>query len=212
MVRCESSCGGHDTGAFNDTDPDLVEARRRWSHDRISGAGIHASALVLHNARWELERRLKLRFEQFVAAPREHLFEFHSTPANLAQLLSGWKGFALLQHEGHIRPGSRVRLAQRVALLRHEMEFEHFLLEPPLRFAERQTRGPFRRFEHLHEFFEEPHGSRIVDTIEFELPWFLGGRLAELLVAKPVLTRFFDYRRGAYRRLCESGGLETSVR
>jgi ligand-binding SRPBCC domain-containing protein len=148
---------------------------------------------------------MKLRFEQHVAAPRERLFAFHTTPENLARLLEGWRGFALLEHDGHIRPGARVRLEQRAAFMRHELVFEHFLLEPPQRFAERQKRGPFRRFEHLHEFFEAAGGSRIVDTLDFELPWFLGGVLAEHLVAKRVLTRFFEFRRAAYRRLCDSG-------
>ncbi len=151
---------------------------------------------------------MNLRFEQHVAAPRDALFEFHSTPANLTRLLEGWRGFRLLEHDGHIRPGSRVRLEQRVTGLRHEMVFEHFLLEPPLRFGERQIRGPFRRFEHVHEFFEAENGSRIVDTVEFELPWFLGGALAEHFVAAPELRRFFEFRRRAYRRLCESGELK----
>lgn len=155
---------------------------------------------------------MKLRFEQHVAAPREALFAFHATPANLAELLEGWRGFALLEHDGHIRPGSRVRLEQRVAWLRHEMVFEHFVFEPPRRFGERQIRGPFRRFEHVHEFFDAEHGARIVDTVDFELPWFLGGALAERLVAAPVLERFFEFRRSAYRRLCDCGRLTASAR
>lgn len=152
---------------------------------------------------------MKLRFEQIVAAPRGLLFEFHSTPANLALLLEGWSGFALLEHDGHIRPGSRVRLEQRVVGLRHEMVFEHFVLEPPQRFGERQLRGPFRRFEHVHEFFEDAHGTRVVDTVDFELPWRLGGAFAERLVAAPVLARFFEFRRAAYRRLCDAGRFES---
>ena len=155
---------------------------------------------------------MKLRFEHVVAAPREALFAFHSTPANLARLLEGWSGFALLAHDGHIRPGSRVRLEQRVVGLRHEMVFEHFVLEPPRRFGERQSRGPFRRFEHVHEFFEDAHGTRVVDTVEFELPGFLGGALAERLVAAPVLARFFEFRRSAYQRLCDAGLFESGAR
>lgn len=153
---------------------------------------------------------MKLRFEHHVAAPRERLFEFHSDPANLALLLDGWSGFALLAHDGHIRPGARVRLEQRVALWRHEMVFEHFVLEPPHRFGERQIRGPFQRFEHVHEFLEAQKGTRVVDSVTFELPWRLGGSLAERLVVAPVLSRFFEFRRAAYRRLCDAGRFEAS--
>lgn len=148
---------------------------------------------------------MELRFEQLVRAPREALFAFHADPANLAVLLAGWRGFELLEHAGHVRPGSRVRLAQRVAFLRHEMTFEHFVLEPPLRFGERQVRGPFARFEHVHEFHETDGGTTVVDRVGFDLPVHLGGRAAERLVAAPALRRFFEFRRTAYARLCAQG-------
>jgi ligand-binding SRPBCC domain-containing protein len=148
---------------------------------------------------------VELRFEQLVRAPRDALFAFHADPANLAELLAGWNGFELLAHEGHVRPGSRVQLSQRVALLRHAMTFEHFVLEPPLRFGERQVRGPFARFEHVHEFHEAAGGTTVVDRVGFELPVHLGGRVAERAVAAPVLRRFFEFRRAAYARLCAQG-------
>lgn len=150
---------------------------------------------------------MELCFEQSVLVPRAALFAFHSTPANLALLLEGWSGFEMLEHAGHIRPGSRVRVAQRVAGLRHEMCFEHFVLEPPARFGERQVDGPFERFEHVHEFTELGAATRIVDRVSFELPLHLGGRAAERWIAAPTLRRFFEFRRGAYQRLAAAGRL-----
>lgn len=150
---------------------------------------------------------MKLCFEQFVEAPRDVLFAFHSDPANLAVLLAGWRGFELLSHAGHIRPQARVRVRQAAGPFRLEMTFEHFVLEPPHRFSERQVQGPFTRFEHVHEFKESGEGTTITDRVEFGLPWHLGGALAERCVAAPLLRRFFEFRRAAYRRLCESGRL-----
>ncbi len=148
---------------------------------------------------------MRLRFEQVVPVERSRLFEFHSNPANLSVLLEGWQGFELVEHAGSIRPGSRVRLRQKVGPVAHELLFEHFVLEPPRCFGERQVAGPFARFDHVHEFHEVPEGTRIVDRVDFALPWFLGGPLAERWVAAPMLTRFFEFRRAAYRRLAESG-------
>jgi ligand-binding SRPBCC domain-containing protein len=79
--------------------------------------------------------------------------------------------------------------------------------ETPERFGERQIRGPFARFEHLHEFIERQDGTTIVDRVEFAVPWYLGGKLAERGIAVPTLKRFFEFRRDAYRRLIESGRL-----
>ena len=148
---------------------------------------------------------MNLRFEQFVPASREALFAFHGDPRNLALLLEGWKGFELLDHDGHTRVGAHVHLRQRAGFLVHDMTFEHFVFEPPTCFGERQTRGPFSRFEHVHEFADAPGGTTIVDRVAFALPWYLGGALADRLVVAPMLERFFEFRRAAYRRLCESG-------
>ena len=150
---------------------------------------------------------MQLRFEQLVSIPRPRLFEFHTDPANLAILLEGWRGFELRGHPGSIRPGSRVHLRQRVGPLAFELEFVHFVLEPPECFGERQVRGPFARFEHVHEFHEDPGGTRIVDRVDFALPWYLGGRLADRLIARPELVRFFEFRRKAYGRLLDDGRL-----
>lgn len=148
---------------------------------------------------------MKLCFEQTVDAARDALFAFHADPANLAALLEGWKGFRLLAHEGHIRPPSRVRVRQTVCFVQHEMTFEHFVFEPGLRFGERQVHGPFARFEHTHEFSDAPRGTTIVDRVDFALPWRLGGPIADRCVVAPALRRFFEFRRAAYQRLCESG-------
>jgi ligand-binding SRPBCC domain-containing protein len=150
---------------------------------------------------------VQLRFEQLVSIPRQKLFEFHMDPANLAILLEGWRCFELRGHTGSIRPGSRVQLRQRVGPLSFDLEFVHFVLEPPECFGERQVRGPFARFEHIHEFHEDSGGTRIVDRIDFALPWYLGGRLADRLFARPELVRFFEFRRKAYGRLLQDGRL-----
>jgi ligand-binding SRPBCC domain-containing protein len=81
------------------------------------------------------------------------------------------------------------------------MTFEHFLYEPPRRFAERLVRGPFRQFEHVHEFM--PAGSRTIlrDSLEVSLPWYLGGGLTMKLLVAPKLRRFFAYRHAELEQL-----------
>jgi ligand-binding SRPBCC domain-containing protein len=153
---------------------------------------------------------MKLCSDQRVAAPRERVFAFHTDPANLARLLEGWSGFELAAHAGHIRPGARVEVRQRVGPLWCDFSFEHFVLEPPRRFGERQVCGPFTRFEHVHEFEERDGATLIVDRVDFALPWRLGGRAAELAVAAPFLRRFFAFRAAAYGRLAAAGAFAPS--
>ena len=118
-----------------------------------------------------------LRFEQHLALDRESVFKFHETPANLVLLMEGWPGFRMLGHEGTIRCGSKVRVAERVGPFWIPLTFEHFIYEPPYRFAERQVEGPLRKCEHVHEFIEEAGGTKIIDELDVELPMWMGGGL-----------------------------------
>lgn len=153
---------------------------------------------------------MELTFEQRLNLAPERLFEFHTHPESLAVLLEGWPGFELLSHEGHIRPGARVTILHVCGPLRFRMTFEHFLLEPPTRFGERQVDGPFSVFEHVHEFHPSEGGTRLVDRVRFELPWRWGGRLAESWIVAPLLRRFFAFRRAFYERLSRGGRVSSN--
>jgi ligand-binding SRPBCC domain-containing protein len=148
---------------------------------------------------------MQITFRQRLDADRDALFAFHEDPGNLAVLLDGWKGFRLLSHAGHIRPGAVTEVVQTLGPLRFRLAFEHFRLEKPNRFGERAIRGPFRRFEHVHEFIVEGQTTVIEDRLEFELPWRWGGRLAERWIALPSLRKFIAFREQSYRRLIASG-------
>lgn len=148
---------------------------------------------------------MELSFEQRLSLPPERLFAFHTHPENLAVLLEGWRGFELLSHAGHIRPGARVSVRQALGPLRFRLTFQHFVFEPPLRFGERLVAGPFASFEHVHEFRAGEDGTTLVDRLRFELPWRWGGRLAERWIAAPVLRRFIAFRRASYQRLIAAG-------
>jgi ligand-binding SRPBCC domain-containing protein len=68
--------------------------------------------------------------------------------------------------------------------------------EPPRRFVDQQTRGPFRFFRHEHLFEEVPGGTKMTDRIEFAAPLGPAGRAAELLLRRH-LRRLIESR-GAY--------------
>lgn len=62
---------------------------------------------------------------------------------------------------------------------------------PPHRFVDRQLRGPYRRWEHTHEFTECDGGTLVRDSVRFIAP---GGRLIRKLFVQPELARIFQYR------------------
>jgi len=148
---------------------------------------------------------MKLRFEQHLSIDRETLFRFHETPANLLLLMEHWPAFRLRQHEGTIHCGAKMHVAERIGPFWIPMTFEHFVFEPPVRFGERQIKGPFQTCQHIHEFVEEAGGTKIIDHLEVALPFWMGGALSTRLFAARRLRRMFAYRQRAYQSLLQSG-------
>ena len=145
---------------------------------------------------------MDLVFETTVAAPIEEAFRFHADPRSLTRLMEGRAGFLLLSPGTSVEPGSVTRV--RVVLegvISLEMEFLHGPWDPPRMFSERQVRGPFRTFEHRHEFEARPGGTLIRDRIRVALPLLLGGGLATRLIVEPRLRREFAHRHEVLRRI-----------
>ena len=157
-----------------------------------------------------------LTCEQRVEVGREALWRFHNDPDNLARLLAAWKPFRMVSHEGHVRPGARLVVAERLWGLDQVLTFVHDVFEPPdpdhpgrpARFGERAVAGPFTTYVHVHEFHAEGDGaSRVVDRVEVLLRARYGGAAVTRLVVAPRLRRFFACRHRALERLVRQGAL-----
>jgi ligand-binding SRPBCC domain-containing protein len=122
---------------------------------------------------------MRLRFEHTVPAPRDAVFRFHSDPKNLGVLLANRKGFRLIAHEGHVRPGAVTRIVDSIGPLPIAITFEHVSFEPPSAFEERMVHGPFERFVHRHEFHDRGGTTHVVDLLDVRLPPWLGGELVD---------------------------------
>ena len=67
-------------------------------------------------------------------------------------------------------------------------------MQPPDYFVDEQVKGPFCRFRHVHEFYEDSAGTMMVDRIEFGAPFGVIGRLVEKLVLARYLRRLIETR------------------
>ena len=67
-------------------------------------------------------------------------------------------------------------------------------LERPRRFVDEQTRGPFRRFHHEHEFQRSEVGTTMIDRISFDAPLGPLGRVVERVALGPYLQRLIVER------------------
>jgi len=135
--------------------------------------------------------------------PRDEVFQFFSDAANLETLTPPWLNFHVLTPAIELRTGALIDYRLRLYGIPLRWQSEISCWEPPERFVDEQRRGPYRSWVHTHTFVEERGGTRIVDTVDFEVPfgWLVGG-----LVMRDV-RRIFAFRTAALLRLFgEAGG------
>lgn len=153
--------------------------------------------------------------ETHVEAPLDDVWEFHSRISGLEALTPGWMGLSVRRVRG---PDGEVDPA--VLEAGSEIEMELRPLGGPSQswtsvitdreegegratFRDEMRGGPFRRWIHVHQFLAEGSGTRIRDTVHYELP---GGELGRLVgpAAAVGFEPMFLYRHRKTKEILES--------
>lgn len=64
----------------------------------------------------------------------------------------------------------------------------------PNSFTDFQKKGPYKLWNHFHEFIPNEKGVLIKDTVDYELPMGFLGEIAHKLFVKSKLENIFSYR------------------
>lgn len=133
--------------------------------------------------------------------PRVEVFDFFSNAASLELLTPPWLHFHILNPSLAIGPGVLIDYRLRIHGIPLTWRSEISRWDPPRSFVDEQRKGPYRRWVHTHTFLEEHGGTRVGDSVEFEVPfkWLVGG-----LVMRDV-NRIFAFREAALRERFGSG-------
>jgi hypothetical protein len=138
-----------------------------------------------------------------IPAPVQTVFAFHESARALERLLPPWQDVRVVRKQGGLEPGSRVELELRLGPLRQAWVARHTGYQRDVFFSDIQEKGPFRIWNHRHEFAPAgPAACRLTDRIEFSLP---GGTLIDWLAGWAVklqLRRMFAYRHAATLAAC----------
>jgi ligand-binding SRPBCC domain-containing protein len=168
----------------------------------------------------------RVQFEQWVPVAIEKVFQFFANPNNLPRIMPPETGTelsalrlvppsngpagqsAIPNRDSLAGVGSEIvtsfRLvpflpfrAQWIALIT-EFEWNHH-------FADIQNKGPFKRFQHRHEFSAETRnglcGTIVRDSIEYDPGFGVIGGLAQKLFIGRTLKQTFEYRQKILGRL-----------
>ena len=139
-----------------------------------------------------------LQRDQWLPRPVDEVFAFFSDAGNLEAITPRWLGFRIVTPAPiEMRAGAEIdyELAWRWFPLRWRTAITRW--DPPRSFTDVQVRGPYRLWEHTHTFHAENGGTRMSDSVRYQLPLGMLGRMAHWIRVRHDLERIFDYRNAA---------------
>jgi ligand-binding SRPBCC domain-containing protein len=139
---------------------------------------------------------------QLVPLPLEDAFAFFADAYNLEALTPPWLRFRILTPRPiAMEKGATIEYVLTTHRLPVRWRTEIIEWRPGRRFVDKQVEGPFRLWEHTHDFEERERGTMIRDTVLYRMPYGPLGAIAHRMFIARDLERIFDYRRDAVERL-----------
>jgi ligand-binding SRPBCC domain-containing protein len=144
-------------------------------------------------------RGTRLEAVQFLPYPREDVFAFFSDAFELETLTPRSLHFSVLTAAPiTMREGLLIDYTLRLHGIPMRWQSRITAWEPPFRFTDEQTRGPYRRWHHEHHFEAVEGGTLCRDLVDYIAP---GGWLIDRLFVRADVQRIFRYREAKLREL-----------
>lgn len=136
-----------------------------------------------------------LRREQTLEQPLDEVFAFFADARNLETLTPPWLRFQILTPgEIEMHCGATIQYALRVHGLPVHWTTTIAAWKPPYEFVDVQLRGPYVLWHHRHTFTPQGGSTRMVDEVNYALPFGPLGRALHRLFVRRDLEAIFDYR------------------
>jgi len=145
-----------------------------------------------------------LQRQQWIDRPLTEVFGFFSDARNLEHITPPWIGFEILSVSTAVL-GEGTIIEYRLRMHGVSMRWKTHLCEwnPPHGFADIQASGPYKLWHHTHRFESENGGTKMTDSLRYELPLGVLGRVVHKLKVRGDVARIFDYRAGRIAELFE---------
>ena len=143
-----------------------------------------------------MPRGWRLTSRQFVPAAREEVFPFFADAHNLEEITPSSLRFNVLTPRPiEMREGVRIEYRLRIRGVPVRWRTVIPVWEPPVRFVDRQVKGPYRLWVHEHTFEEVDGGTVLGDTVDYDIAGGPLAPIAERLFVRRDVIGIFEYRR-----------------
>jgi len=139
----------------------------------------------------------RLYREQQLNCDIETAWKFFSSPHNLSEITPESMNFVVLSDVQDEPVFKGMEIDYKVSpLLGIPMRWKTIIsqVEEYKSFTDFQKEGPYKHWNHFHEFIPNKDGVLMKDTVDYELPMGILGKIAHQLFVKEKLKSIFDFR------------------
>lgn len=141
--------------------------------------------------------RFQLYREQQLNSDIETAWSFFSSPLNLSKITPKNMGFNVINNLSNKDIYEGMIIEYRVSPMLHiplKWVTKITQVEKNKSFTDFQEKGPYKYWNHFHEFVPNEKGVLMKDIVDYELPFGLLGRIAHKIFIKKKLQNIFNYR------------------
>ena len=141
--------------------------------------------------------RYQLYKEQQLNCDIETAWEFFSSPFNLSKITPKDMGFVVKSNLGKKPIYEGMEITYTVSpLLKIPLKWKSKITQVDFQksFTDVQEKGPYKYWNHFHEFVPNEKGVLMRDKVDYELPFGFLGSIAHKLLVKKKLETIFSYR------------------
>ncbi|WP_347217529.1 SRPBCC family protein [Chryseobacterium sp.] len=139
----------------------------------------------------------RLYREQQLNCNIEAAWNFFSSPHNLSEITPKSMSFVVLSEINNEPIFEGMEIDYTVSpILGIPMKWKTIIsqVEDYNSFTDFQKEGPYKHWNHFHEFIPNEDGVLMKDTVDYELPLGILGRIAHQVFVKEKLRSIFDFR------------------
>ena len=142
--------------------------------------------------------------EQFLPVTLQTAWDFFSSPKNLSLITPPEMDFKILTQlsDSAIYNGMLIDYTVR-PLFGIPMHWRTKIVDviPNSVFADTQLKGPYKLWQHTHQFVEQEGGVRMTDIVDYELPFGILGDWVHTLLVRKKIEAIFSYRKQILEKL-----------
>lgn len=142
-----------------------------------------------------------LHREQLVHRSLPETFRFFEDARNLTKITPASLRLLVISCPDQVHAGAEITYTIRWMGLPLRWRTRITSYEPTHRFVDIQLRGPYKKWEHTHTFIAEGEDTRMLDDVEYELPFGQLGQLVAGWLIRRQLETIFAYRHDQVQQL-----------